>query len=144
MIKPLNTLFVIADGARARWVRHSRAVDDFVTIKVMTHEEPPHGHPQGVAFESSTGRAFNIEPARDAARRSRVKFAEAIAEAINADPAVREVERVAIVAPTRILKTIVEHVSGPVREKLAATLAKDLAKTPDHFLGRWIRKLEMG
>ena len=113
MINPVNTLFIVADVGRARWVRHSQDADDFVTVKEMAHVEPPHGRPQGVVFESSTGRGFNIEPARDAEKRSRAKFAQSIAEAINGDPAMRGVERLAIIAPARILKTIVEHVSGP-------------------------------
>jgi len=130
MLKPLRTRFVIADGARARWVRRSEGVDDFTTTREIAAAERPAGAPGGVVFESG-GQRFNIEPRQSAAEAS-----------INAEA--EDFDRLAVVAPARVLNAIRDGLSAAAGAKLARTLAKDLTKTPDHELGAWLRPLERG
>ena len=141
MLKPLRTRFVIADGARARWVRRSEDADDFTTTREITAAERPAGAPGGVVFESG-GQRFNIEPRQSAAEASRLRFAHQVAEAINAEA--EDFDRLAVVAPARVLNAIRDGLSAAAGAKLARTLAKDLTKTPDHELGAWLRPLERG
>jgi protein required for attachment to host cells len=142
MPKPLKTLFVIADGARARWVRRSETANDFVTLKELAAGPRTQGHPQGASFDSHTGRPTNIEPRKDIARAQKAQFAAEIADVINADTATDGLDRLVVVAPARVQADIRQRLSGPASAKLAATLAKDLTKTPDHELMGWLSSLE--
>ena len=144
MTKPLKTLFVIADGAHARWVRRSGDGRDFATLKVLEAEPRPHGHPQGVAFEGHTGRPANVEPRQDPAREQRVRFAADVARAINAEADAEDLDRLVVVAPARVQAALQQRLSGAARTKLAGVLAKDLTKTPDHELAGWLRAFEIG
>jgi protein required for attachment to host cells len=142
MPKPLRTRFVIADGARARWVRRSEAADDFTTMKQMEAEPAQTGGPQGVVFEGSTGQRFSVEERDSAARQHRLRFAQDVADTINVEAARGEFDRLALVAPARVLSAIRQRLSTVASARLAHTLAKDLTKTPDHELGAWLRRLE--
>ena len=144
MIKPLRTQFVIADAAHARWVKHSEKADDFVTVDVLKAEDRPHGSPQGVVFEGSSGRRFTVEEADEARRAHHDAFAVLVAERINLEAAQGGFERLAVVAPARTLSAIEHHLSAEASAKLTRRLAKDLVKTPDHELGLWLRPLERG
>ncbi len=145
MTKPLRTLFVVADGLRARWVWRSEAADDFVTVSQLQAEAMPTGPPpDGVVFSSSTGLASGVSEHNSPARRHNARFANVIAEELNAQSARGEFERLAVVAPTRMLAPIRDGFSVATRAKLVKTLAKDLTKTPDHELGDWLRHLEFG
>jgi protein required for attachment to host cells len=140
----LKTQFVIADGSRARWVNRSDRADDFVTSMELKAEHVHHGEPTGVVFESSSGQRFNLEERSQAERRHHIRFAEDVAESINAAAAKGELSRLAIVAGPRMLNAISQRLSVKAKAKLASTLPKDLTKTPDHELGRWLKPLEFG
>jgi protein required for attachment to host cells len=143
MTNPLRTQFVIADGGRARWVNRSEVADDFVTRKQLAAESVHGGGPQGMVFEDSAG--FGVEERRDSAVRAHhMGFAQTVAEEINAEAEKQAFERLALVAPARVLSAICGRLSGVASAKLARTLAKDLTKTPDHELGAWLRSLEFG
>ena len=51
-------------------------------------------------------------------------------------------DRLALVAPPRILSAIRDRMSVGASAKLARTLAKDLTKAPDHELGAWLGALD--
>jgi protein required for attachment to host cells len=145
MTRPLATLFIIADGAHARWVRRSDHADDFVTQKALSADhESPRAPPGGVGFESSSGRPAAVGKDDDMAERRRLRFAEKVAEAINADVERDEIVRLAIVAPARMINDLSPHLSPPARAKLAKALDRDLTKTPDHELSAWLAPLEIG
>lgn len=133
--------FVIADGSRARWVRRSDRADDFVTVREMKAEPPTPGEPDGVVFGSS-GQRFNVSEKDAATQRLRTRFAEDVAEALNAGAGQDPSGQIVVVAPQRMLQAIQERLSGPVRSRVIHTLAKDLTKTPDHELRRWLEPLE--
>jgi protein required for attachment to host cells len=143
MTKHLKIQFVIADGARARWVRRSENADDFVTSKETKAEPRATGHPEGVVFEGTMGRRFTVEESQGAARQHREAFAREVADTINAEAAEGAFERLAIVAPARTLSAITHHLTKIASALLVKTLAKDLSKTPDHEIGAWLRPLEL-
>jgi protein required for attachment to host cells len=143
-VKPLNTQFVIADGGRARWVQRSESADDFVTIRELTVSAASRGEPGGVVFSGAGGQRFNIGEKDDAVQQRKLRFAEEVAQAINADAATGGVERLAVVAPARMLGAIRKRLCAEASARLVRTLSKDLTKTPDHELGAWLRPLERG
>lgn len=143
-MKPLNTQFVIADGGRARWVKRSDHADDFVTVRELTAAPSFKGGPGGVAFEGGSGQRFTIAEKDDAVRQRRLRFAGEVAEAINAEALAGGIQRLAVVAPARVLGAIREQLNPEASARLARTLSKDLTKTPDHELGEWLRPLEQG
>jgi protein required for attachment to host cells len=140
----LSTQFVIADGSRARWVRRSAQADDFVTVKELAAMPEEHGQPEGVAFSARAGQRFTIAEKNDAVQQRKLRFAEVVAEAINADATTGGMERLAVVAPARILGAIRQRLCAEANARLVQTLSKDLTKTPDHELGAWLRRLERG
>jgi protein required for attachment to host cells len=143
MTKHLRFQFIVADGARARWVRRSENADDFVTTKETKAEPHAPGHPQGVVFEGSSGRRFSVEERQGAVREHREAFAREVADTISAEVVEGAFERLIIVAPARTLAAIRRRLSGAAKALLGKTLAKDLSKTPDHELGTWLRPLEL-
>jgi protein required for attachment to host cells len=144
MTKPLRTQFIVADGARARWVERSQDADDFVTVSELKANAHAHGHPEGVVFEGVTGGRFTVERrGASAAERDRDHFARAVAEVINASVAHDGAERLVLVAPARLLHDIRAHLSKSSDARLASTLAKDLTHARDHELGAWLRPFEL-
>ncbi len=144
MTKPLRIQFVIADGARARWVRRSDHANDFVTTKDLLAEARQNGEPQGVVLESSSRQRFTVPESDQAVREHKARFPRQVAEAINTAAAQDEFDRLVVVAPDRTLSEIKQHLSQPASTRLTKTLAKDLTKTPDHELMTWLRPLELG
>jgi protein required for attachment to host cells len=143
MPKPLRTQFVIADSGRARWVRRSDSSHDFVTTRELKAERPVGDvEDSGVVFEGSSGRPFGVRDPQDSIRKARDQFAAEIAAELEAQAGRGEFERLAVVAPTRTLSAIRKRLSGPAARAMAASLAKDLTKTPDHELRTWLEPLE--
>lgn len=141
MPHPLKTQFLVADGARARWI--VRRADDFVTLREQTAQPQRRRHPQGVVFASAAGQRFNVEARDDAMRRDKARFAEEIATAINDHDAAGDFDRLVIVAPARVLSVIADHLTTSARGKFIGSLAKDLTKVPDHELAAWLHTLEL-
>ena len=139
----LKIQFVIADGARARWIRRSEDADDFVTSKETKAKSGSVAHPEGVVFEGTMGRRSIVEKSQGAAGEHREAFAREVADIINSEAAQGAFERLAIVAPARTLSAIKHHLTKVASALLVKTLAKDLSKTPDHEIGAWLRPLEL-
>ena len=144
MPKHLKTQFVIADGVRARWVKRSDHADDFVTERQIEAEPRPSGNSQGAAVEGYTGHPFSMGEHFHAERHLREQFAHEVAEEINTQASKKTFDRLAVIAPARVLNVIHQRLSTMASAKLFKTLAKDLTKVPDHELGAWLRDLEFG
>jgi protein required for attachment to host cells len=143
MPKPLRTQFVIADAGRARWVRRSDETRDFVTTREIKADRPVGDvEDSGVVFEGSSGRPSGVRDPQDAVRKAREGFAAEIAAELDAEARRGEFQRLAVVAPSHTLEAIRNHLAGPAADALAASLAKDLTKTPDHELKTWLEPLE--
>jgi protein required for attachment to host cells len=138
----LRTDFLVADNARARWVRRSGPAGDYATVQELHAAAAPPPHPQGVAFESG-GARFNIEERRGAVQQRRYHFAETLADVINARAARGEFERLCLVAPARTAAAIRKRLTREAEAVVIPGLAKDLTKTPDHALSDWLRDLEL-
>ena len=143
MTSHLKIQFVIADGARARWIRRSENADDFVTSKETTAKSHSSGHPEGAVSEGTMGRRSIVEKSQGPAGEHREAFAREVADMINAEAAQGAFDRLAIVAPARTLSAITHHLTKVASALLVKTLAKDLSKTPDHEIGAWLRPLEL-
>jgi protein required for attachment to host cells len=125
MTKPLRILFVVADGARARWVRRSVDADAFVTARDIRVHAGAH----------SGGDHDDHEHAA---------FARQVADAINGEAQFGPHDRLVLIAPAHILVAIQRDLSVVARRKVFRTLAKDLYNIPDSALGDWLRPLELG
>lgn len=134
-----KTLFVLADGGHARLVERSPETGDFVTFEEL---EPgprmrPSG-PPGRSFESATTARHGIVR-RDFARLDKESFAAEVADRVTQVCREREVDRLCIAAPSRLV--------GVLKSRLAdthlpsVTLGRDLIRTPDHELARWLDPL---
>ena len=141
MTKPLKTQFVIADGSRARWVHRTEA-NDFVTERELNAGHGGHKSGGSVSVHAPSGHTFRVDQRTSAAREVRVRFAHEVADAISAQAAQGAFDRLALVAPPRILSAIRDRMSVGASAKLARTLAKDLTKAPDHELGAWLGALD--
>ncbi len=141
MSKPLRTQFVIADAARARWVRRSDNGEDFVTIKELKADR---GEPKApvAPLAGSGGRRTGLREARAAARHKRERFAAEVSHVLDQEAASGAYLRLAVVAPARTLSAICNHLSITARARLAASLSKDLTKVADHELAHWLTPLE--
>jgi protein required for attachment to host cells len=95
-----------------------------------------------VVFEGSSGRPTALRDPQDAVRKAREGFAAEIAAELEAQARRGEFQRLAVIAPSHTLEAIRKHLAGPAAEALAASLAKDLTKTPDHELKAWLEPLE--
>lgn len=134
MSSPLQTQFVIADAGHARWVERSRVGEGFVTTMELTASHRGPARAERATFEGG--------PA-DVADKREGDFAKALADEINARAASNRCERLALVAPASFLSDLRPRLSTTAQAKLAHTLAKDLANTPDHELANWLQGLEL-
>ena len=143
MVRPLDTLFVIAAGGRARWVKRREGGGDFVTIREFHAPEATAEHPAGVVFASAGGARFNVEPRSTQKAKAHERFAEELADAVNQAALAHQVQRLAIVAPARIRTLICSRLNDQAAPHLARVLDKDLSKVPDDQLADWLHPLEL-
>jgi hypothetical protein len=136
----LQALYVLADGARARLVHRAPETGAFVTFEELAGEpsKPPSTGPVGRSFESGS-------PARHALRRegfdrpAKDAFIAGVARRAAEVCAAKGVTRVWIAAPPRLTASLREPLSAAGLE--VVVIRKDLTKTPDHALGRWLGHL---
>jgi len=139
-------IYVLADGAHARFVERNADTGDFVSFQRMdgddrleTLREEQRDEQAGRTFESSGGHRHGVGRDEDVYERAKADFATQVAGRVSQIAAQRRPEGVVLVAPPRLL--------SPLREGLAASivvvgeLGKDLTKTPDHELGDWLGSL---
>ena len=134
-------LYLIADGARARFVRRSPETGDFVTfteidgrdrLRVLRGEL--RSSPPDRSFQSGTPERHTVGR-EDYFRQAKEAFASEIAQQAAEVCRRDSYTGVVIAAPARLiggLKTqVAEH--APV----AGAIEKDLTKAPDHSLPKW-------
>ena len=132
MSHPIKIHFVIADGAHARWVLWTAEGNDFKTVREHKAGHRPHDVVAGNGLEAS-----------EAPLHAGAAFTQELADDINAQAVHNHLEKLAIVAPARTLSAVTDHLGHAAKGKLVRTLAKDLVKTPDHELGKWLTSLEL-
>ena len=141
-------LYVLIDGAHARFVVWSRDKGDFVTVHRMAGEErlrelraEQRNEQPGRSFESASAGRHAVGRG-DAYRRAKEMFASEVGRGLGEFVAGRDIEGVVIAAPTRLLKIVRERL--PARTEIVAEIGKDLIKTPDHELGAWLDRATIG
>ncbi|HWA59943.1 MAG TPA: host attachment protein [Caulobacteraceae bacterium] len=134
-----DVLYILADGAHARFVERSPTSGDFVTLREIDgsqaldtlREELGGGSPQGRSQESLSPARRGVGPAdTDYERRAKESFVRDVAH--EAAKAAAGRRGVVLVAPPRLIGSLREAIGEGVR--IEGELHKDLIKTPDHDL----------
>jgi protein required for attachment to host cells len=138
-MKPIKTLYVIADGGRARFVERDengafRTIASFASAEV--HER---AHDLGLdrparVKESANAARHAVEPRRDLHVAAKEDFVKHVAGEIDAEHGRKSFDKLVLVAPTRVLAELKEKLSKAMAKLAADSLQKDLTKVPDHDL----------
>ena len=139
MQKHPNLLIVVADGEHARFVRaaadyglHTESAVDSATAHKQSSDlgaDKP-----GAGFHTGSSAHHGVQPRHDPHALEKQKFAHFVAAKVNAEAAAGRFETLLLVAPAHTLGEIREMLSADAAGRVVGTLAKDLAKTPDHDL----------
>ncbi len=122
-LQHIRLLFAIADGEHARFVRPDGEDN---TLRSFNRVNPQEGR-EGTASHPHA--------------QDKQKFAAWVAEQLAHDAA--SYDELVLVAPAHMLSAIQDHLPRTVKDKIAGTLEKDLAKIPGHdlwpHLKQWVR-----
>lgn len=144
MPKP-KTLFVLADGARARLVERSHETGDFVTFAEID------GRPRlsGLRTELRKGHAAisqqSATPQRHAAvrvdfvREAKDAFVKEVADRAADIAKAKGFQSVFVAAPARLIGPLSERLGRQTR--ISGALGRDLTKAPDSALPKWLDHL---
>jgi protein required for attachment to host cells len=143
-MKPVNTLYVIADGGQARFVERDengafRTITSFVSTEL--HER---SHDLGLdrparVKESANAARHAVEPRRDLHVAAKEDFVKAVAGAIDIEHGRKRFDKLVLVAPPRVLSELRETLSKAMAKLAADSLQKDLTKVPDHDLAEHLK-----
>jgi len=144
MPKP-RTLFVLADGARARLVERSHETGHFVTFAEIDGRH----HLEGLRAELRTGHADVSQQSgttqrhtvgrEDFAREAKEAFMTEVADRALAVAKAREFQSIFVAAPSRLIGPLRQRLAGHAR--ISGTLDRDLTKAPDATLPKWLGHL---
>lgn len=141
-------LYIVADGAVARLIERQPHSGEFVTrrkldgrgdLAVLREQERDEG--AGRSIESATV-ARHAVGREDVYQRAKAVFARHAADAALELLAEGVWGGVVLAAPARLLPVMRAELAG--RAVVVKELAKDLTKTPDHALRRWLDPAELG
>jgi protein required for attachment to host cells len=143
-MKPIKTLFVIADGGRARFVERDD-MGEFRTIaSFVSSEAHQRSHDLGLdrparVKESANTARHAVEPRRDLHNAAKEDFVKQVAGEIDAEHGRKRFDKLVLVAPPRVLTELKEKLSKAMTELAGDSLQKDLTKVPDHDLGEHLK-----
>ena len=145
MPKHRNALLVIADGEHARFVRPGpdNALHDAATLdslnahkrSTMLGSDRP-----GASFHSDSTQHHAEAPRHDPHDLEKGKFAQLVADQLNAGANSGEFDELIIVAPSHALAAIRQHLNALAAAKIVGMLQKDLVKTPNDQLWPHVRE----
>lgn len=141
MPKP-KVLFLLADGARARFVERSPETGHFVTVQEIDtrhrlqglraelRASPPartleQGHPGGHALNQ-----------QDFLRSAKEAFVAEVAEKAASLMQKRDYQAVFLAAPARLIAVLRRGLAG--KATITGEINRDLTKAPDAELGKWL------
>jgi protein required for attachment to host cells len=138
-MKPIKTLYVIADGGRARFVERDdngafRTITSFVSTEL--HERSHDlglDRPARVKESANTAR-HAVEPRRDLHLAAKEDFVKAVAGEIDVEHGRKRFDKLVLVAPPRVLTELKDKLSKAMADLAGDSLQKDLTKVPDHDL----------
>jgi protein required for attachment to host cells len=148
MPKNRKLLFVIADGEHVHFVRPAEdsalhadtAMDSFTAHKRSADLGSDH---PGASHHTGSSAHHALAPRHNLHVLEKERFAEAVADQLNAAGAAGVLEELVIVAPPHTLTAIRRELDTATDAKIIGTLPKDLVKTPDEdlwpHLRSWIR-----
>ena len=145
MARQRKLLYVLADGAHARFVERLAETHDYKTMRTLDGSrrldqlrEEQRDESAGRSFESanSARHAVGVE---DPYRKVKNDFVAGVAEQLNETLKHGDWEGVVLAAPDRLLGVLRDSVSKHIT--IVGEVAKDLIKTPDHELGQWLDAL---
>lgn len=142
MPRPPTLLYLIADGGTARFVERVAETGAYVTRKTLDgrahlaelHEEARAEGP-GRSMESANS-ARHAVGREDVRERAKADFARHAAAAVKQEIAARPCDGIVLAAPSRLLSVFRAQFDDGC--PVVRSIAKDLTKTPDHELGRWL------
>jgi protein required for attachment to host cells len=135
-MKPVRTLIVITDGAKAIFYRNDGPGKGLVALDEhkMAHEAPPSrdiaSDRPGRSFDSTSPGRSAMEPKSDPHDLEEVKFAKDVLARMEEIMAAGEAEKLVLVAAPRTLGEMRKAMPKSLAGRLTATLDKDLTKTP--------------
>lgn len=140
MPKP-KVLFLLADGARARFVERSAETGDFVTIQEIDSRERLRAlrrelrarPPARTLEQHAPGGSLNQ---RDQVRSAKEGFATDVAAKAAALLDKRAYQGVFLAAPDRLVGVLRRGLAGHAH--VTGAITRDLTKAPDAELGRWL------
>jgi len=145
MRHPRGPLFVIADGGRARFVERSPETGDFRTLEEFDgHAELERSRAQrrrtpAVRSIQSMSVASHTTGKDDPSRQAKAAFVETIMTRAVVAARQRPEPGMVLVAPARLLGEMASHEAAS--SLIRGQLPRDLTKTPDHDLHRWLGRL---
>lgn len=141
-MKAARTWILIADASRAKVLATHGLGNGLAAVPDMTLEtdhklarEIGSDRP-GRSYESAGTTRHAIEPRSDPERIEEKRFAAHLVDRLNKASAENAFDRLVIVAPPVMLGDLRAALTPHLEKKLAATLDKDLTKTPEAKLGR--------
>ena len=132
-------LIVIADGARARLVRCAgdnalHTVQEFESDAARERSSGLGTDKPGATMHTGSTAQHAIQPRSDLQQLEKAKFAAVVADAVDTACAREQISGVLLVAPPHALNEVKENLSVAAARKVLGSVAKDLAKVPDHQL----------
>ena len=135
-------IYLLVDGAHARFVERSAETGDLVTVRKMSGEErltelrtEQRDEAPGSSFESASAGRHRVGK-EEAYRRAKEVFVAEVGRAMTEMIGAARIDGVVVVAPQRLLRPLRE--SLPQNAQVVAAIGKDLTKTPDNELEAWL------
>ncbi|HEY9536726.1 MAG TPA: host attachment protein [Kiloniellaceae bacterium] len=138
-MKPTRSWIVIADGAQARILENHGPGKGLVPLPAGVMQKT--SRPSRDIDTDRPGRGYNpmgqhhtMDSPSDSHREEKRRFADLLANHINAAALDRSYDRLILVAPPKTLGDLRQSLSKEAAAKLDGELPKDLTKVADHDL----------
>jgi protein required for attachment to host cells len=139
-MKPTRSWIVIADGAQARILENHGPGKGLIPLPAEAMQKTPR--PSRDINADRPGRTHDrfgpgrhaMEPPSDPHREEKRRFADLLAEHINAAALKNSYDRLILVAPAKTLGDLRQALSKEAAAKLDGEMPKDLTKVADHDL----------
>jgi protein required for attachment to host cells len=135
-------LFLLTDGARARFVERSAETGDFVTLsevdardRLQTLRAELRASAPGRSLQSGTPQRHTVG-ALGSLRQTKEAFVEEMADRAAHICREQGFQTMFVAAPARLIGKLRRRAADQV--EVVGALEKDLTKTPDAALGKWL------
>lgn len=141
-MKKKITWIVVADGARARFLRSEgwgHGLTEALNQAMITDHRPTHEigtERPGRAFSPALGQPSGMEPKVDWHRFEKAQFAKAVAKTVEKAAIGGEFDRLVLVAPPPALGDLRNALGSNAQARIFAELGKDLTHLPLQELER--------